>query len=93
MKKIIIFISIGVILFAFGVVFSLTPRDKKAILNSAIYISDGKLDRANEGKFVILAGRLNADLPFIDPETKVKIPYLTARRTVYSFEKKPNKEG
>lgn len=54
-------------------------------MKDTIYIKDGKLDMKNEVKLVILAGRAEAELPLTDPETKVEINYLTARRTVFEF--------
>ena len=94
MKKslIYIFIIVGAIFLIFGAIYSIQPRAERAAMKDAIYIDNGKLDKANEGKLVILAGRLEAELPFTDPDTKVKIPYLTAIRTVYEFVEAKNKD-
>lgn len=85
MKKIIIFMLLGVI-FLFGAISTLISNPgAESAMKDAIYIDDGKLDSANEGKVVILAGRLEPDLPIYDPVTKVSIPYITAGRVVEEF--------
>lgn len=85
MKKIIIFIALGVF-FLFGTISTLISNPgAESAMKDAIYIDDGKVDSANEGKVVILAGRLEPDLPIYDPVTKVSIPYITAGRDVDEF--------
>lgn len=54
-------------------------------LNDASYIASGKLDRDKEGKLVILAGRLEVELPFRDPATDLSIPYFAAYRKTDIF--------
>lgn len=92
MKKLYIIAIIGAIIMAFGVKYSLVPRDDRAKLKSAVYIDDGKIDRANEGRVVILSGRLDPQIPFVDPETKINIPYFIVERNVETFEKISKKD-
>lgn len=85
MKKIIILATVGALVLALGVlILALLPGQAK-LLNEATYISDGKVDKANEGKIVILAGRLVPELPLIDPATEVTIPYFAAYRKTEIF--------
>lgn len=85
MKKIIILSVSGALIFALGVlILALLPVQAK-LLNEATYISSGKVDKSNEGKIVILAGRVEPELPFIDPATKLSIPYFAAYRKMEIF--------
>ena len=85
MKKIIILATVGALIFALGTLILLGLPGQAKLLKEAIYISDGKLDKANEGKIVILAGRLEAQVPFTDPATKLTIPYFAAYRKAEIF--------
>lgn len=85
MKKIIIFMIISVCSLGLGIgIMNSSPEVEKK-LESAISITDGKLDKANEGKLVVVSGKLDADLPIVDPVTDVTIPYIKARRIVHEF--------
>lgn len=85
MKKIIILLILGVFCLSSGIRIMSNQPEIKDTLETAIYIDDGKLDKANEGKLVILAGRLEPELPFVDPATDVTIPYIAAYRKVDYF--------
>ena len=83
-KKIIgvVLIAIG-LLCVFGVfrVKAGAPKTAETISN-AVYISDGKVLAENEGKVVIVPGTLDADLPYVDKETGIKINSIVAFREV-----------
>lgn len=85
MKKIIIFSLIGLFFLFAGIKTLVDNPELENSMSSAVYVSDGKIDPANEGKLVILSGRLEPDLPIYDPATKVNIPYIAARRRVQIF--------
>ncbi len=85
MKKIIIFITLGVFCLIGTISTLISNPGAETAMNNSVYINDGKVDSANEGKVVILAGRLEPELPIYDPVTKVSIPYITAGRVVEEF--------
>ena len=85
MKKIIIFIALGVFCLIGTMSTLIMNPGAETAMKNAVYIDNGKVDSANEGKVVILAGRLEPELPIYDPVTKVSIPYITAGRVVEEF--------
>ena len=87
MKKII-----GVILIVGGLLFvSLTikalvsaPQSYEKI-KAAATIEDGKVTPENEGKLVVVSGTLKPAEQLRDPITGVKLPGVTAKRTVWTY--------
>ncbi len=85
MKKVIILIIAGVLVLGLGILILVELPEIKGTLGKAVYIDDGKIKSENEGKVVILAGRLEPELPFKDPATDVTIPYFIAYRKTEIF--------
>ena len=54
----------------------------QAIIKDAVYVADGKVLPANEGKVVIVNGTLDAPLPFVDDETGIELDSIVAYRHV-----------
>lgn len=85
MKKIIISLISGTLILGLGIMILVELPEINDRLATAVYVDDGKLNIANEGKLVILAGRLEADYPFLDPVTGVTLPYFAAYRKAEVF--------
>ena len=87
MKKII-----GVILIIGGISFALlavkalvsAPQSYEKI-KAAATIEDGKVTPENEGKLVVVSGTLKPAEQLQDPITGVKLPGVTAKRTVWTY--------
>ncbi len=87
MKKII-----GVILIIGGISFALlavkalvsAPQSYDKI-RAAATIEDGKVTPENEGKLVVVSGTLKPAEQLQDPITGVKLPGVTAKRTVWTY--------
>lgn len=87
MKKII-----GVILIIAGILFAAlalkaifsAPETYERIKN-AVTVKDGKVNPENDGKLVVVSGTLKAAEPLQDPITGVKLPGVTAKRTVWTY--------
>lgn len=94
MKKII-----GVILIIGGILFvSLTikalvsaPQSYEKI-RAAATIKDGRVIPENEGKLVIVSGTLKPAEQLQDPITGVKLPGVTAKRTVWTYKQDTNSD-
>lgn len=94
MKKII-----GVILIIGGILFvSLTikalvsaPQSYEKI-RAAATIKDGKVIPENEGKLVVVSGTLKPAEQLQDPITGVKLPGVTAKRTVWTYKQDTNSD-
>lgn len=87
MKKIIgVILIIGGLLFASLAVKALVsaPQSYEKI-KAAATIKDGKVIPENEGKLVVVSGTLKAAEPLQDPITGVKLPGVTAKRTVWTY--------
>lgn len=88
MKKIIsvILVITGILFAALSLkaVFSIPQTDSQ--IRNAITVTDGKVLSENEGKLVVVSGTLTADEPLADPLTGVKLPGVTAIRTVWTYE-------
>ena len=87
MKKIIgIILIIGGIFFASLAVKALVsaPQSYEKI-RAAATIKDGKLIPENEGKLVVVSGTLKPAEQLQDPITGVKLPGVTAKRTVWTY--------
>lgn len=92
MKKIIgVILIIGGIFFALLAVKALVsaPQSYEKI-RAAATIKDGKLTPENEGKLVVVSGTLKPAEQLRDPITGVKLPGVTAKRTVWTYERDTN---
>lgn len=87
MKKIIgVILIIGGLLFASLAIKALVsaPQSYEKI-KAAPTIKDGKLTLENEGKLVVVSGTLKPAEQLQDPITGVKLPGVTAKRTVWTY--------
>ena len=87
MKRIIgVILIIGGLLFAVLAVKALVsaPQSYEKI-RAAATIKDGKLTPENEGKLVVVSGTLKPAEQLQDPITGVKLPGVTAKRTVWTY--------
>lgn len=85
MKKIIILIIVGALILGLGILILTEQPGIQKTLDTAVYVDDGKINSENEGKLVILAGRVEPELPFKDPALDVTIPYFAAYRKMERF--------
>ena len=94
MKKIIgVILIIGGILFASLAVKALmsAPQTYEKII-AAETIVDGGVIPENEGKLVVVSGTLKPAEQLLDPITGVKLPGVTAKRTVWTYERDTNSD-
>ena len=94
MKKTIgVILIIGGLLFASLAVKALVsaPQSYEKI-RAAATIKDGKLTPENEGKLVVVSGTLKPAEQLQDPITGVKLPGVTAKRTVWTYERDTNSD-
>ena len=94
MKKIIgVILIIGGMLFASLAVKALmsAPQTYEKIIAAAT-IKDGKVIPENEGKLVVVSGTLKPAEQLQDPITGVKLPGVTAKRTVWTYERDTNSD-
>ena len=94
MKKIIgIILIIGGLLFAALAVKALVsaPQSYEKIRTAAT-IKDGKVIPENEGKLVVVSGTLKPAEQLQDPITGVKLPGVTAKRTVWTYKQDTNSD-
>lgn len=94
MKKIIgVILIIGGILFASLAVKALmsAPQTYEKII-AAETIGDGGVIPENEGKLVVVSGTLKPAEQLKDPITGVKLPGVTAKRTVWTYERDTNSD-
>ena len=94
MKKIIgVILIIGGLLFASLAIKALVsaPQSYERI-RAAATIKDGKLTPENEGKLVVVSGTLKPAEQLQDPITGVKLPGVTAKRTVWTYERDTNSD-
>lgn len=87
MKKIIgIILIIGGLLFAALAVKALvTAPQSYERIRTAATIKDGRILPENEGKLVVVSGTLKPAEQLQDPITGVKLPGVTAKRTVWTY--------
>ena len=94
MKKMIgVILIIGGLLFASLAIKALVsaPQSYERI-RAAATIKDGKLTPENEGKLVVVSGTLKPAEQLQDPITGVKLPGVTAKRTVWTYERDTNSD-
>ena len=86
-KKSIIFIALAVLLGGVGF-FSMNTSKQTDAISKAVYVQDGKVLPENEGKIVIVPGKVEVTEPFVDTLTGVPIPHIKANRTVEIYEER-----
>ena len=94
MKKIIgVILIIGGVLFASLAIKALfsAPKSEEQI-RAAATIKDGRILPENEGKLVVVSGTLKPAEPLQDPITGVKLPGVTAKRTVWTYKQDTNSD-
>ena len=94
MKKAIgVILIIGGLLFASLAVKALVsaPRSYEKI-KAAPTIKDGRILPENEGKIVVVSGTLKPAEQLQDPITGVKLPGVTAKRTVWTYKRDTNSD-
>ena len=84
----IIMIAAGAIVLAVGIQTFVSAPERTGQIESAVYIENGQVLPENDGKLVIVSGKLEAELPLEDSVTGVKIPSPTATRNVQIYEAK-----
>ncbi len=81
-KKIIgiVLIVIGIFTAFLGVKAMNDAPEAAEKLESAVYVSDAKVYPENEGKIVIVPGKIEAELPLVDVKTGLKLPTIKATK-------------
>ena len=81
-KKIIgiVLIVIGVFTAFLGVKAMKQAPEAAQKLKEAVYVADAKIYPENEGKIVIVPGKIDAELPLIDAETGLELPTIKASK-------------
>ncbi|MFY9263293.1 MAG: hypothetical protein GX483_05040 [Actinomycetaceae bacterium] len=67
--------------------------EDEALFVDLVYVSDGVVNPANEGKMIALQGKLEGDVPIYDPLTGVEIPSLIAYRHIEEYVAEENTDG
>lgn len=84
----IIMIAAGAIVLAVGIQTFVSAPERTGQIESAVYLENGKVLPENNGKIVIVSGKLEAELPLEDSVTGVKLPSPVATRNVQTYESK-----
>ncbi|MBR2079403.1 MAG: hypothetical protein IJ962_04220 [Clostridia bacterium] len=81
-KKIIgiVLIIIGIFTAFLGVKAMNQAPEAVEKLESAVYVADAKVYPENEGKIVIVPGKIEAELPLVDVKTGLKLPTIKATK-------------
>lgn len=80
------FVAIGCIITSVS-----SPKTAEKV-KSAVYVEDGRVLAENEGKLVVISGKLVSELPLIDSVTDVELPCITAKRLVQVYTEKETSE-
>ena len=70
----------------------MTAPQSYEIIRTAATIKDGRILPENEGKLVVVSGTLKPAEQLQDPITGVKLPGVTAKRTVWTYERDTNSD-
>ena len=84
----IIMIAAGAIVLAVGIQTFVSAPERTGQIESAVYIENGQVLPENDGKLVIVSGKLEAELPLEDSVTGVKLMSPAATRNVQIYEAK-----
>lgn len=81
-KKIIgiVLVIIGLFTAFLGVKAMKQAPEAAVKLKEAVYVADAKIYPENEGKIVIVPGKIEAELPLVDTETGLKLPTFKATK-------------
>ena len=81
-KKIIgiVLIVIGIFTAFLGVKAMSQAPEAAGKLENAVYVADAKIHPENEGKIVIVPGKIEAELPLVDKINGLKLPTIKATR-------------
>ena len=81
-KKIIgiVLIIIGVFTAVLGIKAMGQAPESEEKLKNAVYVADAKVYPENEGKIVIVPGKIEAELPLVDLKTGLKLPTIKATK-------------
>ena len=81
-KKIIgiVLIVIGVFTAVLGIKAMGQAPESEEKLKNAVYVADAKVYPENEGKLVIVPGKIEAELPLVDVKTGLKLPTIKATK-------------
>ncbi|MBQ4267424.1 MAG: hypothetical protein IJB93_04450 [Clostridia bacterium] len=81
-KKIIgiVLIVIGVFTAVLGIKAMGQAPESEEKLKNAVYVADAKVYPENEGKIVIVPGKIEAELPLVDVKTGLKLPTIKATK-------------
>ena len=78
----IVLLAAGVLTAVFGVKAGNGASVNQEIIESAVYVPDGKVLPENEDKIVLVNGTLAAELPFTDEQTGITLDSVVAYRRV-----------
>lgn len=81
-------IAAGAIVLAVGIQTFVSAPERTGQIESAVYIENGQVLPENDGKLVIVSGKLEAELPLEDSVTGVKLMSPVASRNVQTYEAK-----
>ena len=81
-KKIIgiVLIVIGLFTAFLGVKAMNQAPEAAGKLENAVYVADAKIHPENEGKLVVVPGKIEAELPLVDKVNGLKLPTIKATR-------------
>lgn len=81
-KKIIgiVLVIIGLFTAFLGVKAMKQAPEAAEKLKEAVYVADAKIYPENEGKIVIVPGKIDAELPLVDKETGLELPTIKASK-------------
>lgn len=81
-KKIIgiVLVAIGIFTAFLGVKAMNQAPEAAEKLKEAVYVADAKIYPENEGKLVIVPGKIEAELPLVDVKTGLKLPTIKATK-------------
>ncbi len=82
----IVLIAAGALVLAAGISGFLSSPETVGQIESAVYLEGGTLLPENEGKLVVVSGKLEGELPLVDSVTGVQLPCLRAQRIVEVYE-------
>lgn len=84
-KKGIIMIAAGVIVLAAGVKTFVSAPERAEQIESAVYLESGEVLPENDGKLVVVSGKLEAELPLEDSVTGITLMSPSATRNVQEY--------
>lgn len=83
----IIMIAVGAIVLFSGIRGHFAAPEIEDTLKDAVYIEDGRVLPENEGKLVVVSGKLESETPLVDSLTGMEFSYPCVTRRVDVYEK------